>query len=1098
MKIYILLLLVFFTTLVHSNEYFYDYNVINDLKTGYYNKANEANIQYTILEFILPLDEETVSVELENPKYKTYQKSIDVFSGDMTITDGRLANKHQNPSPLFPSSKSLTYNSYFKQGIHILLIKIPHQVYRYEVKELEVLQEGQIKITSKASRYSNEKANLLTNLGDLTKISRDKVIEPRVKQSYQSHYNSSKIPTRNDLNLSPTEMIIISPSTLVSVWNNYASYKTSLGVTSQVVDISSITSTYSGRDISEKIRNFLIDVYTEWSSNDTPLRFVLLGGDHNLIPSRVLKISASYNGSWHNNSVYSDLYYAGLDGDWDNDQDNLFGEGDANQDSQATGSNGEEADLYAEVYVGRIPVASTDELENWINKQEDYETAQVSENFYQKALLLGQYLGSSVYAAPSMNEIGNHLSDYSIQTLYQQDGTYSETALTSAINNGVSQIHHLAHGSSSEVFSINESDIINNLINQDYPLVYTQGCHTANLSINDAIGEDFIIKQRGAFAYIGNTSYGFYSSFENQGPSQLFHRKFVETYDIEATIEIGKAHLDSKESLIGITDQTGTRRYIYFDNILFADPSTAIIKETASLTVEQVSDTSLQVSFTDNIGSEALNTSNYLVYQRDNESEIYPVTSINQLGNTYYLNFSSNLPRGIPLRIEVENIPNILNPTKKLVKPLYTIKESSIISPTTWTAEESPIYVYKHQIINSILTIEAGTEIRVNSGKSFYLYWGGEIRVDGDSLSYVTFTSYSNNPQTADKWVDFTFMMDPSPDSYFNYTMIKNSQSGIWLDSLSTISLDHVRFQDNVNYGIYSKHSSIEADFLEFTGMTNSEGGAFRIIGGNVNLNHITSAENAGWELIVTDSAELEISNSIIWGQSSLDSDFITINYSILPTQESGISNLTSDPLFISASNLRLQSTSPAINSGDSTELDPDNTISDRGFWYYHYPNTFAAEVIADTSPKVIEFTNQSLGFYDSIDWDLDNDGIWDTSEINPQHTYLTEDTFSVRMRLTKDSFQQEVLITDLVQQSFDPVQVNFPVNISVDTDNIELTWQPIINADLYRLTLATDIDATATVISLQEATSYIRQLSLNRTEFYQVIPLEQIITITD
>ncbi len=1097
MKVFVLGFFLLITVYLSGNEYIYDYANNNNLQTGYYDVLNEVHIQYEILEYILPLDEEVISAELIQPKYKTSIKSLDIFTGDFTITDGNQNYQIIEPSPLFPKDETILYTTYFKKGIQILTLKIPHQRYRYKFKEFDILQSAKIIITTKHSE-STSKSQFLTNLSDFSTITNDKVIDTQVRNSYYSHYSSRQSSNRNALGLNPTEMLIISPSNLVNIWNIYADYKNALGINSQVVNIDDILANYSGRDNAEKLRNCLIELYTEWASNETPMTYVLLGGDHNLIPSRALRVSASYNGSWHTNTIYSDLYYAGLDGDWDNDQDNLFGEGDANEDSQATGSNGEEADLYAEVYVGRIPVETTAELENWINKQEDYETAQVSENFYEKALLLGQYLGSSIYAAPAMNEIANYLSDYSIQTLYQQDGTYSEAALTSAINSGISQIHHLAHGSNSEVFSISESDIINNLINQDYPLIYTQGCHTANLTLNDAIGEDFIIQQRGAFAYIGNTSYGFYSTFENQGPSQLFHRKFVNAFTEEGINEIGKVHLEGKEDLIGITSQTGTRRYVYFDNILFADPSTSIIKEFTSVSVEQLSDSSIELSFPSTMGSEVLSTSNYLVYQRDDEAEIYPVTSIDQLGNTYYLNFSTNLPAGIPLRIEIDNIPNLLNPTKKLVKPLYTIKESSIISPTTWTADESPIYVYKHQIINSILTIEAGTEIRVNSGKSFYTYWGGEIRVEGDSLNYVNFTSYSNDPQADDKWVDLTFMMDPSPNSYFNYTMIKNSQSGIWLDSLSTISLNHVRFHDNEDYGIYSKHSVINADYLEFTAIANPETSAFRIIGGQLDINHLTSSENAGWELEVSDSAVLSISNSIIWGQNNLASDFITINYSILQSQEAGSDNLTSDPLFTSSSDLRLQSTSPAINSGDVNILDPDNTITDRGYWYFYHPNTFQAEIVANSSPQRIKFTNLSLGNYDSLEWDFDNDGLWDSSQVSPQHLYLSEDTFSVKLRLTKSSFTQDILITNLVQQSLVPLEINFPLTIDIANEHINLNWSPLANADLYQVTSASDLNSDFESLSIQEDTSYTEELQSETREFYQIIPLEQIINIGD
>ncbi|MBI9030809.1 hypothetical protein JEZ13_02225 [bacterium] len=1098
MKLYFLVIFFVFSFSLTASEYEYNYQANNDLERGFYGIAGQANIQFKILKYVIPLDEDILTVSLSNPQYKSLQQAIDIFPGYASITDGQIGQPANSPSPIFPPAKTLTYQSYFKQGIQIVILKIPHQIYHYYDQKLETLDQAEIVITTKVRDTGYKKSRFLSNVEAFDRITKELMIEESVKDSYYSYYANPDYQERNSLGLDPTEMVIISPSGLITEWQLYADYKTALGLSTQVVNINNITLTYAGRDNAEKLRNFLVDIYTEWSSNETPLNYVLLGGDYNLVPARQLRIRASYNGSWNSNNVYSDLYYSGLDGDWDNDSDNLFGEGDSSQDSQATGTNGEEADLYAEVAVGRIPVETSDELENWINKQQDYESAQVDEQFYEKVLLLGERLSSTIYGAPSMNELANNLSDYSIQTLYAQNSTFSEASLTSAINNNVSQVHHLGHGSTTVVFSISSSDLTNNFVNQDYPFIYTQGCHTANLSTNDSIGESFVIHQRGAFAYIGNTSYGFYSSFENQGPSQLFHREFVDAYTNEGISKIGLAHSDGKEDLIGITGQTGTRRYVYFDNILFADPSTEIIKDLERVAIEQLSDTSIKLSFTGNIGSEVFTPGNYTIYQRDDLATTYPVSSVTQEGDDYILNFSAELPAGIPLRIKIENITNLLNPTTKLVKPLYTIKESSIITPTVWSAEESPIYVYKHQIINSTLTIEAGTEIRVNSNKSFYIYWGGQIQVQGDSLNYVTFTSYSDDSAQSDKWTDVTIMMDPSPDSYFNYALIKNSTSGIWLDSLSTITLDHVRFQDIENYGIYAKHSTVNADYLEFTGMTNSEGGAFRIIGGLVNLNHLTSAENAGWELIVTDSAQVTLKNSIIWGQSHLDSDFITIDYSILPEVITGTENLTSNPQFVSTSDLRLQSSSPAINSGQTTELDPDNTITDRGYWYYHYPNNFNAEIVLG-SPKKVEFTNLSLGDYDTIEWDFDNDGVWDSQDLNPEHLYLDAGVFSVKMRLTKDSFQEDILLTDIIEQSLNPLQVNFfPVNITIDANQLELSWSPVMSTDLYQITSGIDLESDFSSLSIQEETSFTQEIDESRLKLYQIIPLEQIINIAD
>ncbi|MBM4237703.1 MAG: hypothetical protein FJ151_04380, partial [Euryarchaeota archaeon] len=72
-----------------------------------------------------------------------------------------------------------------------------------------------------------------------------------------------------------------------------------------------------GNDTQTQVRNFIADAHRTWRT-----RYVLLGGDDEVIPCRPVWVVggvASY--------IPADLYYAGLDGDWDLDGDGVYGEG---------------------------------------------------------------------------------------------------------------------------------------------------------------------------------------------------------------------------------------------------------------------------------------------------------------------------------------------------------------------------------------------------------------------------------------------------------------------------------------------------------------------------------------------------------------------------------------------------------------------------------------------------------------------------------------------------------------------------------------------------------------------------------------------------
>lgn len=133
--------------------------------------------------------------------------------------------------------------------------------------------------------------------------------------------------------------VIITTADLENSVSQLKNWKEFLGYSVKVVTISWISSNYQGAEIQEKIRNFLIDKYSEWG-----IKYVLLVGSCDTIPMR----DCYPDPNTHKNNPYfmaaTDYYYADLTGNWDSDGDGYFGE--YSEDSM---------DFYPEVYVGRIP-----------------------------------------------------------------------------------------------------------------------------------------------------------------------------------------------------------------------------------------------------------------------------------------------------------------------------------------------------------------------------------------------------------------------------------------------------------------------------------------------------------------------------------------------------------------------------------------------------------------------------------------------------------------------------------------------------------------------------------------------------------------------
>lgn len=146
-----------------------------------------------------------------------------------------------------------------------------------------------------------------------------------------------------------------------------------------------ILETYSGRDIQEKIRNFIIDIWTTGGESEGPLKWVLLVGDGEIIPPRRTFVNGSseFGSENDDNYVLSDLYYAGLTGSWDEDSDNIFGE----EDSLV-----QEMDAIAEVNVGRFPASTEKELRTMVKRQLSYERDPAPGSWTGSMLLAGSLM----------------------------------------------------------------------------------------------------------------------------------------------------------------------------------------------------------------------------------------------------------------------------------------------------------------------------------------------------------------------------------------------------------------------------------------------------------------------------------------------------------------------------------------------------------------------------------------------------------------------------------------------------------------------------------------------------------------------------------
>ncbi|MBO6015180.1 MAG: hypothetical protein J6P60_01165, partial [Lachnospiraceae bacterium] len=254
----------------------------------------------------------------------------------------------------------------------------------YSGTTLSYCQDMSIDITFKKAKkttdYKPTKADLAF-LGDDVDVS-------RFKSTYFAKAEDEQPQTGKTIaGEGQIDYIIITNQSLSSTFQKLANHKESKGLRTAVVTTEAIYKNYKGYDKAEKVRNFIIDAY-----NLNRVKYVLLGGDGDntansskaIVPTRLLYCKAVASGE-KPTYIASDLYYSCLDGTYDNNKNHKYGE-------KKDGPGKKDVDLKADVYVGRAPVDSKKEAQNFVTKTINYENRTKAA----KALMVGERLDGNI------------------------------------------------------------------------------------------------------------------------------------------------------------------------------------------------------------------------------------------------------------------------------------------------------------------------------------------------------------------------------------------------------------------------------------------------------------------------------------------------------------------------------------------------------------------------------------------------------------------------------------------------------------------------------------------------------------------------------
>jgi hypothetical protein len=286
------------------------------------------------------------------------------------------------------------------------------------------------------------------------------------------NYNSSDLLT--GYSDQPVKMIIVTDPAFKKNLQPYFKWKTQKGF--------KLTTIYKGTNLSTyaQLKDTISKIYNSATSVDPAPEYLLIIGDVNRIPVA------------DGTTEVSDMYYGEFTG------------------------NG---DYIPDMYVGRLPVADTNQLKNVIGKIIQYEKFQFADTnkFYKRALVTAgndggyyPYMNGQVkYAVTNYLNPANKIDGYSF---YYPQASSAIDSIKKLIKKGLSFINYTGHGDVSGWISpaLRSTDVPLLTNKNMYPFVISNACMTAMYNNSGSFGNTMIVTaNKGAVGYIGcsNNSY---------------------------------------------------------------------------------------------------------------------------------------------------------------------------------------------------------------------------------------------------------------------------------------------------------------------------------------------------------------------------------------------------------------------------------------------------------------------------------------------------------------------------------------------------------------------------------------------------------------
>jgi hypothetical protein len=576
-------------------------------------KAGEPTLPYQSIRLALPPGEEIDRIEIITGELKEVPGAYQLYPVQYShaLSDNNVSSfyrkqeVYQSASP-YPSSQYGTFSTEFLKGTGIGMTTVTPVVYLPKEGKIRYYQSITVRMYSKPTdRARRATENYSINARSLTSIEKF-VQNPSVINNY----------LQSETSVNHFGILIITGHDYFGSFQPLVNLYLRRGFRSILADVDSISSTVTGQDLPEKIRNYIIQAYQAYG-----IEYVVLGGDIDIIPYRGLYCHVQSSSVYEDWDIPSDLYYSALDGTWDNNNNQVWGE------------IGED-DLLPEVAIGRMPFSNPQEAATMINKSIAYQNTPVTQEL-NRVLLLGEQLLDVplTWGGDYLDLLIGHKIDNGyttdgiyttsdIETLYDRDlpQPWNVNQLLASLNEGKPVVYHSGHASSYYnmrmfAWTLNEGDFEGmNGTDHNFCVVYSHGCYSGSFDEEDCIAEEFLKLNHFAVEYVGNSRYGWFNEGSTEGPSEHLNREFVNALYHNEDYRIGEIHQQSRinsSSWVNAPGQweEGALRWCYYDCNVLGDPVLGIwtdipvpVQVSCSPSIQAYS-SQMTVSVQDNIGA---------------------------------------------------------------------------------------------------------------------------------------------------------------------------------------------------------------------------------------------------------------------------------------------------------------------------------------------------------------------------------------------------------------------------------------------------------------------------------------------------------------